>query len=212
MHTKKTTQIPIPSILAENKQFKPLVHRYGIPEWEKRRGVFQSLVRSIIYQQVSGKAAASIFKKFTTLFGGRFPTPAQVLAKPLQELRGAGLSGQKASYIIDLATKIDNKTIKPRVFTSMTNDQIIEHLVQVKGIGVWTAQMFLMFTLKRPDVLPTLDLGIKKGFQVVFRLTALPSHDDMERLSRPWRQYATLASWYLWRAADDQKEKNPLKK
>ena len=122
-----------------------------------------------------------------------------------QNLRRAGLSPQKAMYIKDLAKKFLDGTIRHRSFHRMTNDEIIEHLVQVKGIGVWTAHMFLIFTLQRPDVLPTGDLGIQKGFQLVYKLKKLPDHKKMEELARPWRKHASVASWYLWRVADGTK-------
>lgn len=169
--------------------------------------VFRALCRSIIYQQVSGKAAASILKKFITLFPGKkFPKPEEVVAMPIEKLRTAGLSGQKASYIKDLAEKFANRTIKHRTLHNMTNEEIIAHLTQVRGVGVWTVHMFLIFTLNRPDVLPTGDLGVRKGFQIVYKLRSLPSPAHMERLAKPWREHASVASWYLWRVADDTKK------
>lgn len=170
-------------------------------EWKRPSNPFHSLIRSIISQQVSTKAAASILTKFKSLFKDRFPTPQEVLAKSEDELRSAGLSHSKAIYIRDLAIKFTDGTISPRKFPHMSNEEIVEHLVRVKGIGVWTAHMFLLFTLKRPDILPTLDLAIKKGFQVVYGLKKMPEHSQMEKLARPWRKHASLASLYLWKAS-----------
>ncbi|MDB5188096.1 MAG: DNA-3-methyladenine glycosylase [Candidatus Kaiserbacteria bacterium] len=204
-----TTVRTLPDLLAKNRYFKHVIKKHGVPSWENRGTVYQSLVRSIVYQQVSGKAAASILKKFISIFGTKFPTPQQVLQTPVATLRTAGLSSQKVSYILDLSTKINDGTIKPRAFAKMTNEQIVEHLTKVKGIGVWTAQMFLMSTLHREDVLPTLDLGIKKGFQIMYKLEALPTHEEMELMAKKWRPHASLASWYLWRIADEHK---PVKK
>lgn len=124
---------------------------------------------------------------------------------PIERLRSAGLSGQKASYIHDLAEKFSDGTIKHRSLHRMPSEELVVHLTQVKGIGVWSVHMFLIFTLNRLDVLPTGDLGIQKGFQAVFKLRTLPSHAQMERLAKEWREHASVASWYLWRAADEAK-------
>ena len=126
---------------------------------------------------------------------------------PIEKMRAAGLSGQKASYIKDLAEKFSDGTIKHKTLHKMETEHIVEHLTQVKGIGVWTVHMFLIFTLNRPDVLPTGDLGIRKGFQIVYGLKNLPDHAHMEKLARPWRAHASTASWYLWRAADQAKRR-----
>ncbi len=198
------------SILKRDKKFAKLIKKHGSPDLKWGRvglqNPFRSLVRSIIYQQVSGKAAASILKKFISLFS-RFPKPEDVNKIPVKKLRSAGLSYQKASYIKDLAKKFTDGTIKHRRLYKMTSAEVIDHLVQVKGIGVWTVHMFLIFTLNRPDILPTGDLGIRKGFKIVYGLKNLPDHDKMERLAKPWREHASLASWYLWRAADEAKKK-----
>lgn len=174
--------------------------------WGKRRTPFHSLIRSIIHQQVSGKAAESILKKFQGVFGNKMPTPAQVLGASVPTLRKAGLSEMKVKYIKDLAKHFNDGSINPRTLKRLSNDELIEKVTQVKGIGVWTAHMFLIFTLDRPDILPTLDLGIKKGFQIVYDLPTLPTHDEMELIAAPWRAHASLASLYLWKAADGKKK------
>lgn len=164
---------------------------------------FQSLVRSIIYQQISGKAAAAIIKKFLALFSGeKFPTPAQVLKVTNAQFKKAGVSPQKRGYLRDLALRFTDGTIEPHKFSKMTDEEIREHLIRVKGIGRWTADMFLMFTLYRPDVLPTGDLAIQKGFQRVFGLRKLPDVKKMEKLARGWSPHRTVASLYLWRVMD----------
>ncbi len=177
----------------------PITHR------RKHAGhAFQSLAEAIIYQQLSGKAADTILKRFIALFPKKkFPTPEDVLKIKVEKLRAAGLSGQKASYLKDLAQKFKDGTINPKLFKKMSDQEITEHVVAVKGIGAWTAQMFLMFTLHRPDVLPTGDLAIQKSFQRLFKLRALPSPAQMERLARPWAGHRTLACMYLWRLMDD---------
>lgn len=199
--------------LKKNKRFAPIIKKHGFPELKRGRNAFQALVRSIIYQQVTGKAAASILNKFVLLFSGKkFPEPIDVSKISLEKLHSAGLSQQKVSYIKDLAGKFLDGTIENRKLPKMTNDEVIEHLVQVKGIGVWTAHMFLIFTLNRPDILPTGDLGIQKGFKILYGLKNLPNHKKMEKLAKPWRKHASVASWYLWRVADEVKGKVIKKK
>jgi DNA-3-methyladenine glycosylase II len=196
-------------VLSRDRHFAELIKKYGVLRREKRKNPFQSLIRSIVYQQVSGRAAASILNRFLGLFDAKeFPTPEEVLKTPIKKLRSAGLSFQKVSYIRDLAGKFSDGTIKYKSFSRMSNEEIIEHLIRVKGIGVWTAHMFLMSTMGRPDILPTGDLGIRKGFQVVYSLKSLPDHAKMERLAKPWREHATCASWYLWQVANEAKRKN----
>jgi len=194
------------SIIALNrdKRFARLIKKYGFPNRMLRKNPFQSLVRSIIYQQVSGTAAVSILGRFVDLFDGKnFPTPEKVSKTSIEKLRSAGLSSQKALYIKDCAEKFSNGTIKYRTLRRMTNEEIIAHLVQVKGIGVWTAHMFLMSTMNRLDILPTGDLGIRKGFQIVYGLKNLPNHKKMEQLAKPWREHSTIACWYLWQVANE---------
>src|SRR3989344_8355191 len=150
-------------ILKRDKRFAPLIKKHGLPDLKRGTNPFQALVRSIIHQQVSGAAARTIDARFVALFPkGKFPTPEMVRAMPIEKMRAAGLSGQKASYIKDLADKFSDGTIKHRSLHRMESADIVEHLTQVKGIGVWSVHMFLIFTLGRPDVLPTGDLGIRK--------------------------------------------------
>jgi len=194
--------------LRQDPTFAPLLKRYGKPVYREHHRPFQALVRSIIYQQVTGKAAASILAKFTALYG-EFPTPKQVLATSQEKLRSAGVSPQKSGYILDLAQKFSDGTVVESELEHMSNEEVLAHLTRVKGVGVWTVHMFLIFTLGRLDVLPTGDLGIQKGFKVLYNLRALPTPQKMERLAKPWRQYASVASWYLWRVADEEKLQKP---
>jgi len=181
------------------KKHGPLTHRRT-----HEGGAFQSLAEAIIYQQLSGKAADTILRRFIALFPGkRFPTPADVLKIKVEKMRAAGLSGQKASYLKDLALKFTDGTIEPKRFHSMSDDEITEHVTAVKGIGVWSAKMFLMFTLARLDVLPTGDLGIQKGFKKLFGLRSLPTPERMIVLARPWAGHRTVACMYLWRFIDE---------
>lgn len=204
--------------LRKDPIFRPLIIRHGKPALSRGKTPFQALCRAIIFQQISGKAASSIYARFVALYGisvktpidwdsrpaQRFPTPKRILETPESALREAGLSVQKVRYIRDLALKFEDGTIPHRALSSMSNDEIIASLTRVHGIGVWTVQMFLIFTLHRPDVLPTADLGIRKGFKAAYGLKTLPSVRTMERYARPWREYASIASWYLWRASEEQ--------
>ncbi len=199
-------------ILKRDKRFGALIKKHGIPNLKRGKNPFQALVRSIIHQQVSGAAAATIHARFVALFPkGTFPTPEMVRKMPLEKMRAAGLSGQKASYIKDLAEKFSDGTIRHRSLHRMESANIVEHLTQVKGVGVWSVHMFLIFTLNRPDVLPTGDLGIRKGFQSLYKLKDLPDHAQMEKLAQGWREHASLASWYLWRVADEAKIKSKIR-
>ena len=195
-------------LLKRDKRFAALIKKHGLPDLRRGNNPFQALVRSIIHQQVSGAAARTIDARFVALFPkGKFPTPEMVRAMSIEKMRAAGLSGQKASYFKDLADKFSDGTIKHRSLHRMESADIVEHLTQVKGIGVWSVHMFLIFTLNRPDVLPTGDLGIRKGFQALYNLKNLPDHAEMEKLARPWRKHASVAAWYLWRVADEAKRK-----
>lgn len=201
------------TLLKKDKRFAALIKLHGKPELARGKNLFQALVRSIVYQQLSGKAAATIYRRFTELFPDRkFPTPEQVLKIDFIKLRSVGLSGQKATYIQDLALKFTDGTIKHKSLHKMSTEEVTKHLTQVKGVGVWTVHMLQIFTLGRLDVLPTGDLGIRKGFQVVYKLKTLPTPAEMEALAKDWRAHASVASWYLWRAADGAKVKTIIKK
>jgi len=193
--------------LLRDKYLGAFIKRHG-PITHRRPhtgGAFQALAEAIIYQQLSGKAADTILKRFIALFPGKkFPAPEEVKKIRVEKLRAAGLSGQKASYLKDLADKLLDGTINPKLFPAMSDQEIIEHVVRVKGIGEWTAHMFLMFTLGRPDVLPTGDLGIQKGFQKVFHLAKKPTPEKMERLASYWAGHRTVACFYLWRLLDEK--------
>jgi len=191
--------------LKRDKRLAKLIQKHGPLDstYFRPSSTFESLAQSIIYQQLSGKAAGTILKRFIALFPGKkFPTPDDVLKIKGQKLRSVGLSNQKASYIVGLAKKFKDGSVSSKNFHRMSDEEIIEHVTSVKGIGVWTAQMFLMFTLNRPDILPTGDLGIQKGFQKLFNLKKLPSPAQMEKLAKNWEGHRTVASWYLWKAVD----------
>jgi DNA-3-methyladenine glycosylase II len=174
------------------------INKEDLRKLEKTKNPFLSLASSIISQQISLSAASSIRKRFVALFGKKKPNPKDLLKLSDNELRAAGLSRAKIIYIRDLAEKFLDKTINPKLFDKMSDEKIKEHLIQVKGIGPWTGDMFLIFALNRPDVLPVGDLGILKGFQKVFKLKKTPNVKKMHELSKPHVGRRTELSLYLW--------------
>jgi 3-methyladenine DNA glycosylase/8-oxoguanine DNA glycosylase len=164
---------------------------------------FQALTRSIVFQQLSGKAAATILSRVTALFPGNIPTAVGVTRITDEQFRSAGLSRQKIGYLRDLAAKVASGALPLEAVDSMTNDDLIAHLVQVKGIGRWTAQMFLMFRLGRLDVLPELDLGIQNAIQRAYRKRKRPSPKEVARIGAKWAPHGSVASWYLWRSLEN---------
>jgi DNA-3-methyladenine glycosylase II len=163
---------------------------------------FDALSRSIIYQQLSTKAAGTIHGRFLGLFPRRQPSPDALLALPEETLRGVGLSRQKLNYLRDLAGKVHTNALPLDHLDALPDQEIIDYLVQVKGIGVWTAQMFLMFRLGRLDVLPVLDLGIRNAIKKAYRVRGVPTAKRMQKIGAPWTPYASVACWYLWRSLD----------
>lgn len=182
-----------------------LIDRYGAPPLKRSRDTFGSLGRAIVYQQLSGSAAGTIYRRLLELFGNsrRFPRPPEILATTEASLRSAGLSRAKASFLHDLARHFDDGRIVPRRLHRASNEEIAAALTQVKGVGPWSVDMFLIFALNRPDVLPVGDLGIRKGMQRYFRKRSLPEAPAMRRMAEPWRPYRSVASWYMWRVAED---------
>ena len=179
-----------------------IIAKFEKPEFKKDNNYFEALVRAIVYQQLSGKAAATIYERFKDLFtNNKFPSPSIVMEKSHEELRSIGLSNQKASYIHNIANAFYTGTI-PKNINTIDDNEVIECLTTIKGVGPWTAEMFLMFTLKRPDVFPVTDLGIQKRFQLFFQLDKLPRPDQMIKYAEACRPYRTLASWYLWRLVE----------
>ena len=170
----------------------------------RREGThFQALVRSIVYQQLSGKAAATILSRFNALYPDKTPTPEAVLATSDADLRAVGLSRQKIGYMRDLSSKVVSDALPLDAVESMDDDDLIAHLVQVKGIGRWTAQMFLMFRLDRRDVLPELDLGIQNAIKRAYRKRKRPTPKDVRKIGAKWSPHSSVASWYLWRSLEN---------
>jgi len=174
---------------------------------EQHRNQFGTLVDAIIYQQLAYKAAQTIARRFRKLFGngdGRLPRPEELLRAPRAKLRVAGLSRQKIGYLRDLGQKAVDGALRLGRFARLSDDAVIENLTQVKGIGHWTAEMFLIFSLDRPDVLPVDDLGLQYAIKHAYGLRSLPSAERIRKLAEPWRPYRTMATWYLWRSRREQ--------
>jgi len=167
---------------------------YGPPE-------FHSLAESIVYQQLNGKAAFTIFKRFSALAGDPV-TPKGILKLTDEQLRSVGLSKQKSSYLRDMAERASRGELDFSKLHEMSDDEVIEHLTQVKGVGTWTAQMFLMFTLKRENVLPTGDFGIRMAIKKHYKKRKPPNPIQMEKVAKAWEPYRSIACWYLWRSLD----------
>ena len=163
---------------------------------------FETLVRSIVYQQLSGRVAAVIYGRLQTAAGVEHLTPASIMKLRSERMRKAGLSAAKTLYIRELAKHTKKGSVVFETLPDADDATVIEHLTQVKGIGVWTAQMFLMFALRRPDVLPTGDLGIRTAMKRAWALDELPKPAEMEKLAAAWKPWSTVACWYLWRHLD----------
>ncbi len=170
---------------------------------DQRADPFASLVQAVVWQQLSTKAAASIYRKFLAVFGeSTCPPPEALLAAPDEALRGAGLSRPKIAYLRDLATKVLDGTVRLDALDALDDERVIETLTQVKGIGRWSAEMFLIFKLHRPDVLPVGDLGIVRAIQKAYGLRKPPAPARMLKIGEAWRPYRSVACWYLWASLD----------
>jgi DNA-3-methyladenine glycosylase II len=171
---------------------------------EDRRGdAYGALLRSIVGQQLSTKAAASIYGRLTDIFGGHPPTPKQLLKADPEEIRSAGLSKAKVVYLRDLAQHVEDGTLELERLPDLPDEEVTEQLTAIKGLGPWTADMFLMFHLRRPDILPVGDLGIRRAVQVEYRMRKLPDAKRLEKVARPWRPHRTLACLFLWSSLDN---------
>lgn len=183
-----------PVLRAIIERVGPCRMEFGLPE-------FCSLAEAIVYQQLNGKAAVTIFKRFAALAGEPL-TPEGILKLSDAQLRSVGLSKQKSAYLKDLAAKTAAGLLDFARLPELTDEKVIEHLTQVKGVGVWTAHMFLMFSLRRPNVLPTGDYGVQVAIRKHYRKRKLPKPKDMEKIARAWEPYRSVACWYMWRSLD----------
>ena len=190
MHLKKSDPV-LRSII---ERVGPCRMEFGPPE-------FSSLAEAIVYQQLNGRAADTIFKRLAALAGEPL-TPDGILKLTDAQMRGVGLSKQKSAYLKDLAAKTHDGTLDFARLAHASDEDVIEHLTQVKGIGVWTAHMFLMFSLRRPNVLPTGDYGVQVAVKKHYKKRKLPKPKDMVKIAKCWEPYRSIACWYLWRSLD----------
>ena len=201
---------PHEQLAAADPVMAALVERFGVLSPERRRrgrprgvDVYGALLRTVIGQQLSTKAARTIYGRVLELFDGAVPAPAQLLAVEPQALRDAGLSWRKVEYLRDLAAHVQSGELEVDRLRELSDEDVIAEISAVRGLGRWSAEMFLMFQLERPDVLPVDDLGIRRAIQVGYGLGQLPAAAEMERLAEPWRPHRTLACLYLWESLDN---------
>jgi len=193
-------------LAAHDVHLKPLIAKHGLYRVEPHTNYYQDLVESIISQQLSVKAAATILQRFLALFGGTFPSPEKILRTDVESLRSVGLSRPKSTYIHDLAQHVVDGRVKFDHLAALDNAAIIRELTDVKGIGEWTVHMFLMFCMGRLDVLPYGDLGIRNGIRALYGLDHLPTPDDIKQIAHDnhWHPYESIASWYIWRSLENE--------
>jgi len=203
----------MPDALEELRRSDPVMRRlvdaHGpLDEEERRRGrplePYGALVRSIVGQQLSTKAARTIYERLTDLFDGRTPSPAELLAADPEEVRSAGLSRPKVSYLRSLAEHVESGELELARLSELPDEEVSQQLTAVKGLGQWTADMFLIFHLGRPDVLPVGDLGVRRAVEREYELPDLPDAARLTEIGEPWRPHRSLASLYLWRSLDNE--------
>jgi len=191
-----------------DKVLARLIRKVGPCRLEPRRNTspFQALVQSVAHQQLNGTAAKTILRRVIALYPKRrFPTPEDLLSTADEPLRGAGLSRAKIAAIKDIAAKtVEGLVPASRAIAKLSNEEILERLTTIRGVGPWTVEMLLMFKLGRLDVLPASDFGVRKGFALIYRRKELPAPADLLAHGERWRPYRTIASWYLWRALDGE--------
>ena len=187
------------SLLRSDKKLAPLIRRIGPCSMRITKNPFQTLVEAIIYQQLSEASATAITKRFLKLYK-KFPTPRQVNNTTDKKLKDIGLSGTKINYIKGLSKLIIQKKIDFKKIAKLNDQQVIEELTKIKGIGNWTTQIYLMFCLQRKDVFPVGDLGIQKGIRDLFSLKELPDPKTMEKFSARWKPNRSIACWYIWKS------------
>jgi len=184
-------------------RLKTFLQKFRVPVLPIEKNYFWSLCRSVIYQQISGKAAKKISDRYLSLFDQDVKmTPADVLDIDIEKINNVGISRQKSSYIKNIADAFSNKIINEKNISELDDQEIIKQLTSIKGVGRWTAEMFLIFTLRRTDVFPVTDLGVQKGFQIFYSLDELPTIEMMNQKSESWRPYRTIMSLYLWYAVE----------
>ncbi len=179
-----------------------IIGRVGPVKFQLDDDHYEVVVGSIIFQQLAGSAAQAILKRFKQLYGGRLPSPSEYLSTDVEKLRESGLSPQKISYIKDLAERLENGTLDLKRLENLPDEEALNELDNVRGIGRWTAEMFLIFMLGRTDVLPVDDLGLRKAAQKAYRLRKLPKRDRFEQLAEKWHPYSSISTLYLWKSTE----------
>jgi DNA-3-methyladenine glycosylase II len=192
---------PVKYLSRVDPQLEAVINTIGKYSIRLRTDAFQSLVESIIYQQLAGSAANVIYTRFIKYYNNMMPTPMDIISTSDTELKSKiGLSSKKIQYLKDLAARIAERKLNLNLLTTQSDEEVINQLIQVKGIGRWTAEMFLIFCLGRPDVLPVTDLGIRKAMYNIYSLSELPKPAEMLAIAQPWRPHRTVATWYLWKS------------
>src|SRR5581483_7207288 len=189
-------------LLRADPVMRGIVKRVGAYAIEVRGEPYQALLRSVLYQQLAGAAAAAIERRFLALFGGRVPEPEELLAADGETLRGVGLSRQKSSYLKSVAEHFASGALDNRALRRASDEEVIAAVTQIRGVGRWTADMLLIFCLGRPDVLPVGDYGVRASMMRAYNLDDLPDPPMMSRIAERWRPYRSAGTWYLWRRAD----------
>ena len=186
-----------------DKNLSKFLKQFDVPVLPIEEDYFWSLTRSVIYQQISGKAAKKISDRYLKLFSkGSKMSPIDVIKIDIEKIQNVGISRQKSGYIKNIANAFDEGLVNETQLHKLSDKEIIDQLVKIKGVGRWTAEMFLIFTLRRPDIFPVTDLGVQKGFQIYYDLDELPSIDMMNEKSENWKPYRTIMSLYLWFAVE----------
>ena len=193
-------------ILKKDSKMQNLIKEYGYPVFKSKDDYFHSLMRSIVFQQLSGRVANITYQRLINLIPNNKIIPKDILLLSNEDMKKIGLSSQKIKYINNLADYFNSNLFNSNKVKKMSNEEISRELIQIKGIGQWTIDMFLMFTLNRPDVMPYLDLGIQKGIKILYNLDHLPTKDEMKNISIKWKPYRTVACWYIWKIVDDGNE------
>jgi DNA-3-methyladenine glycosylase II len=187
-----------------DKALGALIERVGAYDAPRRSDPYAALVRAILFQQLAGAAAAAIQRRLFALYSDddKPPTPPQILEISDEQFRAAGVSRQKTGYLRDLAAHVADGRLNLQDLPSLSDEEVIERVTAVKGLGEWSAHMFLMFHLGRPDVLPVGDLGVRNGMRLTYGLAAMPTPKEAQTIGAPWAPYRSVGSWYMWRATE----------
>lgn len=200
MDVRQVAEEAVAALQAADPTLAAVIDRVGPFDLGPSRPPFVSLVRSVIFQQLATRAAAAILQRLLDLYGGQFPAPPQLLATPEGDLRRVGLSERKAEYLKGLAASFLDGSVDGDGLASLPDEEVVASLTRLRGIGRWSAEMFLIFCLGRPNVLPVSDQGFRRAVQEVYGLSALPTPDEVRALAQRWQPYCSVATWYLWRS------------